>query len=185
VRRNRRGRAPWRFSATDGIASAQANGRSTRESATVLTRCILGWAFGVYEQRILQLVTPILIETIGIVTTVARWNGLIGTFVFPALADLYGRRPMLIVAILGHSVLTGLTGLTGLSTGWITLLFFTPLTRIAPSGENPVGMLMVSETAPTKWRATALGGLVGGYPFGYMLFSGRCSTLRARPHERT
>jgi MFS family permease len=32
-------------------------------------------------------------------------------------------------------------------------------------------MIMVSETAPTKWRATALGGLVGGYPFGYMLCS--------------
>ena len=30
---------------------------------------------------------------------------------------------------------------------------------------------MVTETAPTKWRATALGGLVGGYPFGYMLCS--------------
>jgi MFS family permease len=29
----------------------------------------------------------------------------------------------------------------------------------------------VTETAPTKWRATALGGLVGGYPFGYMLCS--------------
>ena len=26
-------------------------------------------------------------------------------------------------------------------------------------------------TAPTRWRATALGGLVGGYPFGYMLCS--------------
>jgi MFS transporter, AAHS family, cis,cis-muconate transporter len=30
-------------------------------------------------------------------------------------------------------------------------------------------MLLVTETAPTKWRATALGGLVGGYPFGYLL----------------
>jgi MFS family permease len=32
-------------------------------------------------------------------------------------------------------------------------------------------MLLVTETAPKKWRATALGGLVGGYPFGYMLCS--------------
>jgi len=32
-------------------------------------------------------------------------------------------------------------------------------------------MVMVSETAPTRWRATALGGLVGDYPFGYMLCS--------------
>jgi len=150
--------------------------RWNRYSATVLAICILGWAFDIYEQTILQLVTPLLIEewkitpaVIGNVTTVARWIGLIGTFVFPVLADLYGRKPILILAILGYSIFSGLTGF---ATGWVSLLIFTALTRIALSGENPVGMIMVSETAPTKWRATALGGLVGGYPLGYMLCSG-------------
>ena len=146
-----------------------------RYNATVLTICILGWAFDIYEATIMQLVTPLLIKewditpaTMGFVTTVSRWIGLIGTFAFPVLADLYGRKPALIWAILGYSILTGLTGF---STGWIMLLIFSSLTRIALAGENPVGMLMVTETAPTKWRATALGGLVGGYPLGYMLCS--------------
>jgi MFS family permease len=141
----------------------------------VLAICILGWAFDIYEATIMQLVTPLLIKewgitpaTMGFVTTVSRWVGLIGTFAFPVLADLYGRKPALIWSILGYSVLTGLTGF---STGWVMLLIFSSLTRIALAGENPVGMLMVTETAPTKWRATALGGLVGGYPFGYMLCS--------------
>src|SRR6516225_1292122 len=114
--------------------------RWTRYNATVLTICILGWAFDIYEATIMQLVTPILIKewgitpaTMGTVTTISRWIGLIGTFAFPVLADLYGRKPALIWAILGYSMFT--------------------------------------ETAPTKWRATALGGLVGGYPFGYMLCS--------------
>jgi MFS family permease len=149
--------------------------RWTSYSATVLAICILGWAFDIYEATIMQLVTPILIKewgitpaTMGTVTTISRWVGLIGTFAFPVLADLYGRKPALIVAILGYSLFTGLTGF---STGWITLLIFSSITRIALAGENPVGMLMVTETAPTKWRATALGGLVGGYPFGYMLCS--------------
>jgi MFS family permease len=147
--------------------------RWTRYSATVLTICILGWAFDIYEATIMQLVTPILIKewgitpaTMGMVTTISRWVGLIGTFIFPVLADLYGRRPMLIWTIVGYSVLTGLTGF---STGWVTLLIFSSLTRIALAGENPVGMLLVTETAPKKWRATALGGLVGGYPLGYLL----------------
>jgi MFS family permease len=104
----------------------------------------------------------------GTVTTISRWIGLIGTFVFPVLADLYGRKPVLIWTILGYSILTGLTGF---STGWVTLLIFASLTRIALAGENPVGMLLVTETAPKKWRATALGGLVGGYPLGYLLCS--------------
>lgn len=91
-----------------------------------------------------------------------------GTLLFPVLADLYGRRPALIWSILAYAVFTGLSGF---STGWVTLLIFSSITRIGLAGENPVGMLMVTETAPTKWRATALGGLVGGYPLGYMLCS--------------
>jgi MFS family permease len=155
--------------------AATSSDRWTRSSATVLTICILGWAFDIYEATIMQLVTPLLIKewgitpaTMGFVTSVSRWVGLIGTFAFPVLADLYGRKPTLIAAILGYSVFTGLTGF---STGWITLLIFSSITRIALAGENPVGMLMVTETAPTRWRATALGGLVGGYPLGYMLCS--------------
>jgi MFS family permease len=147
----------------------------TRYSVTVLAICILGWAFDVYEATVMQLITPILIKewgitpaTMGNITTVARWVGLIGTFVFPALADLYGRKPILIFSILSYSLFTGFTGF---ATGPLQLLIFSSITRIALSGENPVGMVMVSETAPTKWRATALGGLVGGYPFGYMLCS--------------
>src|SRR3974390_2643287 len=98
-------------------ATAMAAGsgdRWTSKSATVLGICILGWAFDIYEATIMQLVTPLLIKewgitpaTMGTVTTISRWVGLIGTFVFPVLADLYGRRPVLIWSILGYSVLTG------------------------------------------------------------------------------
>ena len=159
----------------DATATGQTTDRWTSYSVTVLAICILGWAFDIYEQTIMQLVTPLLIKewgitpaTIGIITTVSRWVGLIGTFLFPALADLYGRKPMLIFSILSYSLFTGFTGFAG---GWVSLLIFASITRVALSGENPVGMVMVTETAPVKWRATALGGLVGGYPFGYMLCS--------------
>jgi MFS family permease len=143
--------------------------------AFVLVVCILGWSFDIFEQTIPQLVTPLIIQEwgiqpaiIGLVTTVSRWVGLIGFFIFPALADLYGRKAMLMVTIAGYSLLTGLTGFVQ---NWQQLLVATSATRLAISGENPVGQVMVAETAPTKWRATALGGLVGGYPFGYMLTS--------------
>jgi MFS family permease len=149
--------------------------RWTAYSVTVWAICMLGFAFDIYEGTIMQLATPLLIKewgiapaTIGNITTVARWVGLIGIFVFPTLADLYGRRPILVLTILGYSLFTGLTGF---AQGPLQLLIFTSITRITLQGETPVGMIMVSETAPTKWRATALGGLVGGYPFGYMLCS--------------
>ncbi len=156
-------------------SGAAAPERWSRESVTVLGVCILGWAFDVYEQTVMQIVTPLLIKeweltpaTIGTVTTVSRWIGILGLFIFPALADLYGRKPLLIASILGYSLFSGLTGF---STGWVTLLIFTSINRIALSGELPVGMLMVGETAPTRWRATALAALFSGFPFGYMLCS--------------
>jgi MFS family permease len=162
-------------------AHAAASERWSRESLIVLAVCILGWVFDVYEQTVMQIVTPILIKewgitpaTIGNVTTIGRWVGMIGIFVFPALADLYGRKPLLILSILGYSLFSGLTGF---ATGWVTLLIFTSINRIALSGELPVGMVMVSETAPTRWRGTALAVLVGGFPFGYMLCSLAASVI--------
>ncbi|MSQ19251.1 MAG: hypothetical protein EXR39_06740 [Betaproteobacteria bacterium] len=43
-------------------APASSNDRWNRNSVTVLTICILGWAFDIYEATIMQLVTPILIK---------------------------------------------------------------------------------------------------------------------------
>jgi MFS family permease len=155
------------------VAAAADQDRWTTYRAFVLLVCILGWSFDIFEQTIPQLVTPLIIQEwgisptiIGLVSTISRWVGLIGFFLFPALADLYGRKPMLMITIAGYSLLTGLTGFVQ---NWQQLLAATSATRLAISGENPVGLVMVAETAPTKWRATALGGLVGGYPFGFML----------------
>jgi MFS family permease len=163
---------PVAAQAPEAVDSAD---RWTKYRVTVLAFCVFGWAFDIFESTIPQLVTPILIQewgitpaTIGIVTTIGRWVGLIGFFIFPVLADLYGRKSILMVTILGYSLLTGFTGLVQ---NWQQLLVTSSLTRVALSGENPVGIVMVAETAPTRWRATALGGLVGGYPFGYMLAS--------------
>ena len=77
--------------ATTTIASAAvgppltSSERWTKESATVLAVCMLGFAFDIYEQTIVQIVTPILIKewgitpaTMGNVTTIARWIGLLG-----------------------------------------------------------------------------------------------------------
>jgi MFS family permease len=83
----------------------------------------------------------------GYIAILSSWVGLTGVFVFPALADLYGRRPILILTILGYSLFTGFTGF---AQGPLQLLIFTSITRIALRGETPVGAIMVSETAPTN-----------------------------------
>ena len=102
----------------------------------------------------------------GMVRTVSRWIGSSASSPSRCLPISTAASPRGSERSWDSSVFTGLTGF---STGWVSLLIFSSITRIALAGENPVGLLMVTETAPTKWRATALGGLVGGYPFGYML----------------
>ena len=74
--------------------------RWTAYSLTVWAICMLGFAFDIYEGTIMQLVTPILIKewgivpaTMGYITTVSAWVGLIGVFIFPELADSTGVGP--------------------------------------------------------------------------------------------
>ncbi len=114
--------------------------RWTSYSAVVLAICILAWAFDVYEMTVMQLITPLLIKewgispaTMGNITTLSRWIGLIGTFTFPALADLYGRKPVLIFSILGFSLFSGFTGF---AVGPLTLLIFASITRVALAGRD-------------------------------------------------
>ena len=116
-------------SSTHGVAATAAHlsaDRWTSYSALVLAICILGWAFDIYEadhhaardaasssrngasRRRRSAPSP----------RYRAGSGSIGTFIFPVLADLYGRKPVLIWSILGYSLFTGLTGF---STGWITL----------------------------------------------------------------
>jgi hypothetical protein len=91
--------------------------RWTVYSMTVWAICMLGFAFDICEATIMQLVTPLLIKewgiapaTIGNITTVSRWVGLIRVLVFRTLVDLYCRRTILVLTILSYSLFTGLTG---------------------------------------------------------------------------
>jgi len=125
---------------TESVRPPLTANRWTAYSLTVWAICMLGFAFDIYEGTIMQLVTPILIKewgivpaTMGYITTVSAWVGLIGVFIFPALADLYGRRPILILTILGYSLFTGFTGF---AQGPLQLLIFTSITRITLRGET-------------------------------------------------
>src|ERR1700737_4468044 len=124
------------LSSTEPVTAQLAADRWTPYSLTVWAICMLGFAFDIYEGTIMQLVTPLLIKewgitpaTMGNITTVSRWVGLIGVLVFPTLADLYGRRPILILTILGYSLFTGLPGF---AQGPAIALLLNTQTRLTP-----------------------------------------------------
>jgi SHS family lactate transporter-like MFS transporter len=91
-----------------------------------------------------------------------------GAFVFGALADCYGRRPILIVVILAFSVFSALSGLAGSLT---QLLIIRTLFGFAMGGEWGIGASLVMETIPAKLRGPVSGLLQSGYPSGYFVAS--------------
>ena len=73
----------------------------------------------------------------------------VGGFIGGALADRYGRKPLLMITILVYSVGTLLSGL---SVGFWTLMIARAITGIGVGGEWAVAHALVGETVPPHVR---------------------------------
>ena len=93
----------------------------------------------------------------------------VGAIVFGMLADRYGRRPVLMVNILGFSVIELACGLAPSLT---TLLVLRGLFGLAMGGEWGVGAALTFETLPTEGRGAFSGILQEGYALGSILAAG-------------
>jgi putative MFS transporter len=140
----------------------------------VVAICCLIWVFDVFETTTLTLATPAILQEfgltradIGVLRLVTTWIGVIGVFAITPLADVFGRRIMMSVVVLGYSLLTGLTGFVQ---SFLQLLAATGLARIPLSGVQ-VAAVMAVEASPTRGRGLAQGLYSGGYPIGFFLSS--------------
>jgi SHS family lactate transporter-like MFS transporter len=91
-----------------------------------------------------------------------------GAFVFGLAADCFGRRPVLIIAILAYSFLEFASGL---APSLSVLLFLRALFGVATGGEWGVGASLTMETIPPRTRGVVSGILQTGYLSGYLLAS--------------
>ena len=90
----------------------------------------------------------------------------VGAFFFGALADKYGRRRPLMLALVFYSIVEVLSGL---APNYITFLILRALFGIGMGGEWGVGASLAMEAAPAKKRGFLSGVLQQGYPAGYLL----------------
>lgn len=88
---------------------------------------------------------------------------MIGTATIGPLADRFGRRPVLLVALLANLVFMLLTAT---SSSIAELLTWRVLTGIAIGGTLTTGIVLVSEFANVKYRALALAIYSSGFPIG-------------------
>ena len=90
----------------------------------------------------------------------------VGAFIFGALADRFGRRGPLMLALVFYSVIEVFSGL---APNYLTFLILRALFGIGMGGEWGVGASLAMEAAPTKNRGFLSGVLQQGYAAGYLL----------------
>jgi SHS family lactate transporter-like MFS transporter len=90
----------------------------------------------------------------------------IGAFIFGALADKYGRRRPLMLALFFYSLIEVLSGL---APNYMSFLILRGLFGIGMGGEWGIGASLAMEAAPAKKRGLLSGILQQGYPAGYLL----------------
>ncbi|HEY2530604.1 MAG TPA: MFS transporter [Xanthobacteraceae bacterium] len=147
----------------------------TREQKHVVAASFLGWALDAFDFFLMVFVlkdiakefnTDITAVTFAILLTLAMRP--VGAFVFGRAADLWGRRPILMVNVLLYSAIEFASGFAPSLTA---LFVLRALFGIAMGGEWGVGASLTMESVPPHARGFVSGLLQSGYPAGYFLAS--------------
>lgn len=145
----------------------------------VLYATFAGWTFDGYEtQALIVVVAPALRQLLPAGSSIGFYTGLaigltllgwgIGGVIGGVLADYIGRRRMMLLAIIGYALFTGLTAL---STSFEMLVALRILTGIAMGSEWATGTVLLHETWPDRARAKGAGFMQSGFGFGTLLAS--------------
>jgi MFS family permease len=153
----------------------------TRSQWRTLVATNLGWLFDGYEAYALFLTVgpamralldpaqyPQIPAYIGTVVAITLLGWGIGGFCGGVLADYIGRKRTMIYAILGYSILTGLTAL---SFNWISFAVLRFLVGIAIGSEWATGSSMMAELWPQQARGKGAGMMQCGLGMGFFLAS--------------
>lgn len=145
------------------------------QSGHVLFASFLGWTLDAFDFFIMVFVLRDVAETFGVplddvavaITLTLAFRA-VGALALGRLADRFGRRPIMMVNVVGFAVLEFASGLAPTLT---TFLILRALYGVAMGGEWGIAASLVMETLPQKWRGLASGFLQAGYPCGYLLAS--------------
>ncbi|WP_338467758.1 MFS transporter [Novosphingobium sp. ZN18A2] len=147
----------------------------SRPQRTAVWAGYLGWTLDAFDFFLMVFLLPEIATTFGtnvksvavaIMLTLAARP--VGALVFGLLAERIGRRPVLVMVVLGFSVLSALSGAAQTLT---QLLVVRTVFGFAMGGEWGVGASLAMETIPPKVRGIVSGLIQSGYPSGYLLAS--------------
>jgi MFS family permease len=133
----------------------------------------VGYAMDGLDMMILAFTMPLIIAYFGInaaqagsISTITLLGSVLGGIIFGILADKYGRVRVFTWTILIFSVFTALCAI---SPNLTTLSIFRFLAGLGLGGEFGIGMTLVSEAWPKKYRSRATAVVATGFQFGIVL----------------
>jgi len=140
--------------------NATVTDRLTRTHWHIASANFLGWGFDGMDGAIFALVAPMVIAefavNLGTYRTgvqIAMLAGIVGLYLWPWLADRYGRRTLLAINIAMFSLFMPLVAL---SPSWTAFVAAYALVRFALAGEWALGSMLVAETWPARLRGIVL-----------------------------
>ena len=120
----------------------------------------LGWGFDGMDGAILALVAPLLMKEFAIDlgtyrggVQIALFVSIVGLYLWPWLADQFGRRNILALNI---AVFSLAMPMVALSPGWGSFVLIYSIVRFALNGEWAVGSMLAAETWPARLRGLVL-----------------------------
>ena len=133
----------------------------------------LGWGFDGMDGVIFALATPLIIRDFGVTLPEYRSGlqvslliGILGMYVWPWLADRYGRRSLLAINIALFSLLMPVIAIT---TTFVAFVAVRSAINFALNGEWSLGSMLVAETWPAHMRGRVIGINRGTWCFGAAL----------------
>jgi MFS family permease len=133
----------------------------------------LGWGFDGMDGVIFALAAPLVIKDFGLTVPeyrtglqIALLIGIAGMYVWPWLADRYGRRTLLAINIAMFSLMMPLLSICY---SWPLFVALRSGVNFALNGEWSLGSLLVAETWPARLRGRVIGINRGTWCFGAAL----------------
>lgn len=139
----------------------------------VVMASFLGWTLDAFDYFLLVFVIPEVARDFDVGVKEVAFSLMltlafrpVGAWLFGALADRYGRRPVLMVDIVLFAVLEAASAL---APSLAVLLVVRALFGVAMGGEWGIGASLAMESIPAKARGAVSGLLQEGYAAGYLL----------------
>ncbi|MEM3684467.1 MAG: MFS transporter [Conexivisphaerales archaeon] len=143
------------------------------EKRRTLIGVFLGYLFDGFDLQIISYLLPAMsaslgvsISTLSVAISYSLYGSVIGGFLFGWLADLFGRKRMLLLTILTFGLFTLLTGFAT-NVEQVYLLRF--LAGLGIGGEWGIGFSLLNEAWKEKTRGKAGSVLFSMYPYGLLL----------------